>query len=340
MSDLHRPVINKSILVNCPNPTDATSFYRGIGPFGALKKQMNLTIAMANELTWATLSLVDCVYLQRPYDAAHVKAAEITKSNGKPLWIDYDDDLLSVGPDNPSHRIYHGPNVAKNVAQLIGMADVVTVSTPFLRQQYEKWSKKIIVIPNAFNDFILKPRERSTKVKSNRMICWRGSATHEKDLMSVGEELIELGKDLPDSHFSFVAYNPWFITDAMPHNRTFIVDGMDCIEYHKFMRTIAPRIQIVPLHNSVFNQSKSNIAWIESCWAGAVAVAPKWVEWIRPGIVNYADPKDFYQSVKELDACSDVAISKMNQEGWEYICDNLLLSNVNKQRIDIIKDLF
>lgn len=330
---------SRSILVMCPNAMDATSFYRGFGPMGALKRHMNLSIASATELNWASLGLADLIFLQRPFDMTHVKAIEISKSNRKPVWVDYDDDLINIQPDNPSFRTYGSKEVKKNVQAIIEMADVVTVSTPFLKNQLGQRSEKVIVIPNALNDFIFKDRKRENVVRSNRMACWRGSSTHEKDLMSVGSQLIELSHKLKDMSFCFVAYNPWFITEAMHDKRTMVVDGMDVIEYHKFMAKIAPAIQVVPLHDSPFNRSKSNIAWIESCWAGAVTVAPSWQEWERPGVVNYSNPKDFFDCVKELSECTDLALSKQNQLGWEFICDNLLLSKVNEMRIKIINDL-
>ena len=89
----------KNLAVLCPSNTDATSFYRGIGPLAEIRRErFNLALTFINDVNWSTLKLCDAAFLQRPFTSNHLKIAELVKRNQLPLWIDFDDDLFSV-PD-------------------------------------------------------------------------------------------------------------------------------------------------------------------------------------------------------------------------------------------------
>jgi hypothetical protein len=94
----------------------------------------------------------------------------------------------------------------------------------------------------------------------------------------------------------------------------------------------------VPLADSIFNRCKSNIAWIEGSFAGAVCLVPDWEEWQMPGTVRYSNPAEYGEKMKLL-LNNNFNYRKYNDLSWEYIMDNLTLSRVNGQRIEILKGL-
>jgi hypothetical protein len=93
------------------------------------------------------------------------------------------------------------------------------------------------------------------------------------------------------------------------------------------------RVMVKPLVNNLFNHSKSNCSWIEATLAGSVLVASNgFAEFDKPGIVQ---SMGFHQDIVRLMDDDDYATERFS-ESVQYIRDNLLLSNVNKLRAEIL----
>jgi hypothetical protein len=322
----------RTLSVFCPNELDATSFYRGMGPMGLLKKQMgDIIINLMRDVNWSYLSMVDMVFLQRPCLPAHLTIVKYAKRLGIPVWVDFDDALFHVPNWNPFHSVYSQPDRMKATAEIIATADVVSVSTPHLAGLYQELNKNIVVIPNAFNDEFFKYEPPSPEKK--KLICWRGSQTHREDLNIASEAVTDLAVKYPEVTWMFIGDNPWF-TSYMPDKSAIVVPALDPIEYFEFIKKTAPTIQIAPLVDNDFNRAKSNIAWLEATYSGAVTLAPNWGEWYRPGITNYTDRADFKVKLEGLICGAN--FNSLQAASWLYIKNELMLSNVNQKRIDII----
>jgi hypothetical protein len=89
---------------------------------------------------------------------------------------------------------------------------------------------------------------------------------------------------------------------------------------------------IVPLEDEVFNRCKSNIAWLETARSGTITVAPFWESWAVPGVYAYED--DFFDT-----AHGALTEGEKWWGGWDYIQNNLLLSEINRLRAKVVDDL-
>jgi hypothetical protein len=151
--------------------------------------------------------------------------------------------------------------------------------------------------------------------------------------MNFGSPINLATEDFKDWNFVFVGFYPWFLNKSA--NKGF-VKGSDIIVYFKNLMGMNPACVQVPLHDNPFNRSKSNIAYIEASYFGAVSIVPEW--WEVPGALKYTDPQSYYECLKAV--CSgDVDINANNRMAWEYIREELFLSEVNKLRIEIINSL-
>lgn len=338
----------KNVMLVSPNRADATSFYRGYGPWGALRKDLPQNVNLVSwpgNLDWSTLKMVDVVFLQRPFNTDHLKIAEMAKERGKKLIVDYDDDLFHVPDDNPAHALYESAVNKANIVKILGHADAVIASTNFLRgilakampgpYQDATWNKTV-VIPNAFDDFDFTFREKRGKVKEpTNCVLWRGSATHMRDLSDYAAEIIQAHQENPNWIFTFIGYHPWFISQAFKKENYVHSRALDVYEYFKTIHEMYPSAVIVPLFRSAFNLCKSNIAWIEASFAGAVTVCPNWEEWQKPGALNFNDQREFLNSLNAV-LRGEVDVKARAEESWQYIQDNLLLSKVNKKRLEVL----
>ena len=322
------------ILFICPDKTDPTAFYRASGITHDLAEQSGHiihTIAW-NEIavSWQTLSNYDLLFLQRPFTKVAVDICAYAKDMNRPVWIDYDDNLWELNPENKAFHTYNDANTKEYVKECVKAADAVTVPTEYLRQIYGPYNKNTQVIPNAFNENIIKRPELKPREKK---VLWRGPESHIYDLMTYAKEINQASAEFPEYEFIFMGYYPWFLSET--DNKGYL-PGLDIIMYHKRIFDLAPTLMHVPLHDNSFNRCRSNIAFIEGSYAGAVCVVPAW--WNLPYAMTYQNGPEYYEAMR-LVLSGEVDAVKMNAEAWEYIMDCLTLKKVNQKRADLIETL-
>lgn len=335
---------NKNILFLSPNPTDATSYYRAMGPLSHLVRNFNvdghdLGLYHTTKTSWATVAPADVVFMQRPFTADHLKMARIAKANFKPIWLDFDDNLFDVPRDNPAFKIYSKPSVQQQVAEITAMADLVTVSTEALQDSLSALNPNIRVIQNAIDENFARVRP-DKRGKRNGVVVWRGSPTHTKDLYSVTEQLFSMLKDqtFKDWRFHFQGFEPWWIAEVMG-NRISSAEAVDLSEYMSFLHKLEPALMIVPLVDNPFNRSKSNIAYLEGCFAGAAIIAPNFPEFCRPGVINYRTAAEFEQVLRAA-MTGKLDLEKIAEDGWNHILEHETLAVRNRLRQQALSDLF
>jgi len=337
------------LLVVPASPNDTTSLYRSLGPLAELRRSVMhngivdapdftyTQVRDVKEFTWSTVCEFDAVFFQRPYKSVHVTCAELARAMGRPIWIDYDDDLFEVPLDNPAHDMYESEQARRNVAKLASIADVITVSTPALKRRFDPLNGDVRIAPNAWNAELF--GELADKPGHLPNIMWRGSQTHQQDVLDHALEIVEVADAYPEWSWTFIGWTPYMCVRYMRPQAVNIVRHLDPIDFFRFIRKIHPSICIVPLVRNPFNDAKSNIAWIEATSAGAVCLAPDMAEWRRPGVVTYDSAQQFKDSLSKLIEVGPVALSKLWNASRKFITENLQLRDVNAVRRRVIGDL-
>lgn len=326
------------LLVNSAIPWDSTSFYRSWGVLHNLNRMMGRQLEMHNfqgrRLTWAELGAYDILFLQRPAKTQDLELITYCKKFGIKVWVDYDDNLFQVPNESRAFFDYAKPEVKKTMLTIIKMADVVTVSTLNLKDFIDKISNtdKTVVVPNALNDDWIKPATSFNA--DSKVILWRGSETHCGDLTYFTQFLYD-AIDVSEDEWHFLGYNPFTLTNTPLFSKIKCYQGDDIMIYNDLLMSLKPRVMHVPLVDNPLNRAKSNIAWIEATYAGAVTIAPNWPEWQRPGVICYDTEEDYKKLLME----TSLDYAKCWQESMEYIKNNLMLSYVNTKRAEIINRL-
>ncbi len=345
------------ILAVCPLKFDGTSYYRAYGIFPHLKKlfesegtRFDVVAYVEGGMgyTWADLLSYDVIFLQRPsLDAAkRLKLIEFCKRLGKKIWVDYDDNLFRVPMEN---RVYDDMTKEVKEAMYLVMqsADLITVSTPALKTFYEsiKITARIEVVPNAwdfglhgfaskYNEVKKLPPPQQTKTK----FVWRGSETHQGDLASAGEAILKAAAFHQDKvSWHFMGYNPWMLTENLPMEWWSYSRGEDIFEYFRNLKTYAPQVLFFPLRDNELNHSKSNIAWMEATFAGAVCIAPNWPEWQKPGVIHYEDEADLEKKLNETKDRTD--LQSLWEQSRSFIETSLSLDLINMKRKQLLESL-
>jgi hypothetical protein len=219
------------------------------------------------------------------------------------------------------------------IIKIIALADMVTVTTELLRQQLLPYNKNIRIIPNAINDRIFKMK--SSFVERQKTIVWRGGDSHVPDLMRYAAVIDKMMKNYPDWDFKFMGFLPWFYNN---YGNLSYVQSTDPIFYFKMLVSLGATALHVPLDDSLFNRCKSNIAWIEATYAGAITIAPDWDEWKMPGVLTFKNNDEYFNLVSKV-ITGEIDTRKMVEKSWSYISDKLTLSKVNLLRASVVKYL-
>ena len=312
-------------------PRSACSYYRSLGPLSKLNKiNPEISVEYLEAVSWTALSDADILFLARPVSPEYIEAIELAQSFGVKVWSDFDDALDVLPDDNPGKPYFCSDQIVKNLKIAIKHSEIVTVSTQALKDLYSPLNPYIHVVENAFNDYNYPFKKRENK---SNYISWRGSATHRNDLLSIRNSLKEIAEKNKEWFFAWIGGGDlWYLSTG---ENTVFFGEVEIVRYNRLLYNLQPAIHISPLMDTPFNRCKSNISWLESTWAGAPCLAPKIPEFEKPGCVNYTD--NFGYLLEKL-----IKSRTFRQENYlqsfEYIKNNLLLSQINKKRIEIIED--
>lgn len=326
----------KRVALFTPNPSDSTSFYRSFGPFSRLHEITDFRPAFPREVSWASYAFADVAYMHRPSTKEHVKMIKYAKAMKKKVWVDNDDDLLNIPIDNSCHEDFQKPEVRQAYIESMMYADVVTVQCEELKTRYQTFNKNIHVVPNAWDEKTFGHLRREPA--ENKIVLWRGSETHMKDVYTYAEEIVECMKQHLDWKIVFLGMAPFFILDKLSKEQTRVIHQMGILEYFELLSKINPAIMIVPLNDNSFNRIKSNIAWIEGTVAGAAVLRPDWDNWA--GIDNYCynGRASFVHRLNYMMSNPD-KLRASNLGSFDYVMNCCTLGTVNKIRKEILESL-
>lgn len=326
----------RKFLFYSTDSTDACSWYRGVGPFSQLWRRNWEMVRCPPQVNWAAVSGAEIAVMQRPFSPEHVKMAAIIKRQ-MPLILDYDDDFTDVPISNPAHAAFSNPIVQDSLSQLMDMADLVMVSTPYLAERLMAKTKRITVVRNAYNDYLL-PKTPPTEPRQ-KVVLWRGSETHMQDLLTVADAIVEVAGARPDWRFIFLGAPPWMLQKRMAAQW---VTTQGIFEYHDLVRDqIRPALCMVPLDDNHFNRAKSDVAWLETTMAGGVCVVPRFLVEMGDVAVTYSDPEQFGAKLTEaLDMFTEnTQPAVFRRLSLNATKQERMLSTVNLRRASILTEL-
>ena len=321
----------------CTNkPDSAISWYRVAGVLQYLRHlDPTIEAQLTFELNWNVLADTDILFVSNPFERGQHDAVCMARDMNVKIWVDFDDDVLNVPVTHPNYKYFSDFNIKEVIWRTLEVADVVTVSTAAIKESFAEYNENIFVVENAFNNYVLGLPEISNDTE---IICWRGGETHWDDLVTIFQEMKKLSQVRPEWTWNFIGReeDTRHVTRFIPNS--FHTGRIPHLMYYKCLRNIKPSIFIHPLEDNQFNRAKSNIAFIEATFAGACPVMPDLPEF-KPCIDSYTTKQNFSHLMDVTMNNHDFRESSF-QTNKKYIIENLMLSEINKKRIDVIKFLF
>lgn len=266
------------------------------------------------DVEWA-----DIVLIHRPINPVHLSLSKFVKEKGKKLWIDNDDDQLSIPMDHISYMIYNSDITKESIKGSNRLADLVTISNRQILKSYRDFNSNIVYYPCAYDERIMPPLDLSPR---NKAVLWRGSASHKKSIHEFAHCFEKIDKEVEGWDFHFVGDYPWQILEKIKRNSWHCQsEYMPTEHLWDYARKLKPLIQMVVSTNDQFTKSRSNMAYLDGTIAGAVTVCRDFPHFQVPGIYKYSGVYDFSKCL--LEAMKLIDDPKQTQalvgQAWQYI---------------------
>lgn len=264
----------------------------------------------------------DIVVMQRPFEQQRMVVADIVKRVGKKLVFDNDDTYQSV----PNVMKKHSAIIDQNLKWFIGRADLVTCTTPFLKQEYEQLNDRVQILPNMIDpdDWPEPEPEPEEGADDEFRVGLVGSVTYDdakaywNDLERLagtkGVRLVVMG-DRNDR-------DRWSKIGCEYHG------FVPVWEYPTALRNLKLDVMIIPREDNYFNRCKSPIKFYEASVLGIPVLAQGFSDGASPYQQNPEDAKhmiivygNWYDAVMEARGNRDF-LRKMAGRAREYVLKN------------------
>lgn len=212
---------------------------------------------------------VDVFYCLRPIpELLPVELMHRLKREGRPIVVDYDDDLFAVPKWSTSSQTFDLGGIQEFCRGIMVAPDVVTTTTKAGARIVKDYAPQAEtrVIPNAFDPTLKLFRPFPAHQKGDvPNVGWSGGGQHTKDLEMlepVFRECLKRGYGL-----TFVGDGPRALRGLSPKHKIQWVNGSHNVEmYHQSMPIAGIDVGLAPVVDERFNHSKSALKAVEYSW--------------------------------------------------------------------------
>jgi GT2 family glycosyltransferase/tetratricopeptide (TPR) repeat protein/glycosyltransferase involved in cell wall biosynthesis len=172
------------------------------------------------------------------------------------------DDALTLTPDNhPAFGYFQ--SMRPHLEAYLRRADLVTVSTPRLKEVYSSYNEHIEVLPNTVDTQIWLPLPPKAPQGKKVSFLFSGTPTHQDDLALIEPAIELITREFGDGvEFLFWGNLPASLRHC-PQIKKIAEFTPNYRQYVERLRTLTVDFALVPLEAMPFNQAKSNIKWLE-----------------------------------------------------------------------------
>jgi len=296
--DVHGHASRTSVFFNARD-TWACGWYRCYVPGVALKR-LGYRVTLDAQLGAADIASHDVIVFQQPSSPAHLAAIRSANEQGKLTVVEFDDDVWSLSSANPAHAQWNRPDVRSAVQSCVSEAQLVTVPTHALAERMRAMNPAVRVLPNML------PAEgwdieREARPGDGLVMGWAGSQSHGGDFGVIDGIVQPLLERYP--HLQMVIVGGPAAIELAPHERITRVPATDIEHYPQ--RLALFDIGLIPLADTTFNRSKSDLKFVEYGRLGIPTVASKlepYLKTVKPAENGFLakSPNDWLKHLTRL----------------------------------------
>jgi len=228
------------------------------------------------------------------------------QERGKKIVSDWDDFFLAneSSPTKKLHEVKQFPEISKII---LGISDMVTVTTEHLKDEYKKFNKNVVVLENNMD------LERWNKPKKKNQtglvrIGWAGSLTHYEDLKLIEGALKGIMKEFPNVQLILVG-DPRFAEMFAGFNVEVML-GVPFDYWPDKLNSLQLDIGVAPLVDNEFNRCKSNI---------------KWQEYSIAKVAGVYSPTVYQKTSSHVTFDGNIGMIAENEEQWYRCLKNYII---------------
>lgn len=302
-------------------------FYRILQPAAFLKFYRRHEVTLGFKFNILQLLDYDLIVFQRQYLPQVVEHIKLLHEHKKKVIYEIDDDMWHVPAENDSKKFWGNDKIA-NAEAIMHKCDAITTTTAPLEKLLLKHNERIYVIPNYVPEITPQP-----KFESIIKIGWSGSISHKVDFdENITGALLDIKKKYKKGvELVFCGWVP----DKLIGQVTFY-EGVPPMDYLSFLNELRLHIGIIPSSNIVFNESKSNLKFLEYSITKTVSIASSIYPYVNTitddnGILIKEGSRDeWYEAIDKL--IQDVEFrNRLADNAYEYVRSNYLIAdNIGK----------
>jgi len=291
------------------------------------------------------------------------------KSLGIRVVFDIDDNALAIQPSNPNFMVWgrdkrkirsmvtaymKSGNVPKAIRgkdiddvvdsamvlrdgllNNIRAADMVTVTTPSLKEDYSRYNNNIVILPNQMPIDLWKNLEYIPH-KGRIWVGWAGGWTHYEDLKLIKASMREVIRRHDNVDLVLIGFDQakeLVFDNISPERVVTFPWSKDLKGYRKYVNSLD--VVLAPSYDSRFNMGKSSIRCLEA-WCCEVPVVGSFTTYGRAikesgGGIVAKRPKDWIKGLGRL-ITNEGLRKSMGMAGYNYV--------VKKRTYQVTTDLW
>jgi glycosyltransferase involved in cell wall biosynthesis len=251
-----------------PDQDKGNSFYRAIGPMGALVMrghEVRHLPADPRKLSLAAVRDVDVLHVYRRRDERTLRLVAEAKAHGAAVVWDDDDDAGSLPKGTAAYKRFGGMRWERQLAatrRIFARADLVTTPSPFLAERLRRYgATRVEVVENYVpQDFLHKPRAPGKEVTIGWIAGWEHGLDVER--IPIAATLQRILEERPAVRVVTIGLGLGLRSDRYHSVRKILWRGLA-------ESTATFDIAIAPLADLDFNRARSNVKLKEYAAGGA-----------------------------------------------------------------------
>lgn len=289
----------------------------------------------------------DVIVFHRPTDEKKLEAAKLLKLAGKKIVMD-NDDTYREDSGVPLQMLATEKRTTEDVAKYMNniliefakISDLVTVSTEFLKTEYEQYNKNVVVLPNTVDesDWDKPIKNKSKKVRIGIV----GSVASHKDYEPI-IPLLNILKDrndtqlvlfaLPPKKAGFERLNELYKPETEFWNQ-YNVEWQPFVniqDYFDTLNNLKLDIMLIPRQDNYFNRCKSNLKFLEASMLEIPVIAQTFGDGNSPYdvdkevVILAKTPEEWIE--KTLVLIEDKGRKKIGKKNKKYVLKKYSINN-------------